>query len=89
LPDCPREPNPLWTADYVETDEIEAYFSRIAKKYNVDSFASYGTEIMGMSWSEERQAWRLELKMKSGEVKEEWTHVVINGVNQALYEHGF
>jgi hypothetical protein len=32
-----------------------------------------------MEWSEERQAWKLDLKMKNGERKESWTHVVING----------
>jgi len=71
------EPN-RWTAEYAGTDEIEQYFTRMIKKYNVGAFVTYGAEVVSATWSEARAAWRLEIKTEDG-VKEEWTHVIING----------
>lgn len=73
------EPNPTWTAEYVESDEIEQYFKKMIAKYNVDSFTTYNAEVQSMTWSEDRQAWKLEIKLGDGSVVEEWTNWVING----------
>lgn len=67
-----------WTAEYVESDEIYGYFSRMAKKYNVDAFATYNATIEAFTWSEERQAWRVDVKTPEG-MKTDWAHVIING----------
>ncbi|KAI9024530.1 hypothetical protein DFJ74DRAFT_665466 [Hyaloraphidium curvatum] len=72
------EPNPLWSAEYVESDEIESYFSRMIKKYNVDAFTHYSTEVVSATWSDDRQAWRLEVRGPDGAVRTEWTHFLIN-----------
>ncbi|KAI9034677.1 hypothetical protein DFJ74DRAFT_650175 [Hyaloraphidium curvatum] len=72
------EPNPTWTAEYVESDEIEKYFARMMEKYNVGSFTTYNAEVLSMTWVEERAAWKLEVKTADG-IVEDWTHVIVNG----------
>jgi len=48
------------------------------KKYNVNMFTTYGAEVTAMTWTEDKQAWKLDVKTKEGE-KVDYTHVVING----------
>lgn len=52
-------------------------FTRIAKKYNLDAFTTYNAEVEALTWSEERQAWKIDLQTPEGP-KSDWTHVVIN-----------
>ncbi|KAI9028381.1 hypothetical protein DFJ74DRAFT_658763 [Hyaloraphidium curvatum] len=66
-----------WTAEYSEADEIERYFTRIGDKYNLDAFTTYNAEVIGLTWSEERQAWRVDVRTPEG-VKTDWSHVVVN-----------
>lgn len=50
----------------------------MSKKYNIDAFTSYSTELVSATWSEPHQAWKLLLRTPSGPV-EEFAHFVING----------
>lgn len=72
------EPNASWTAEYVESDEIEKYFTRMFAKYNVGAFTTFGAEIEQIEWKEEKQVWEMTINTPEGRVVEE-THAFING----------
>ncbi|KAI9022580.1 hypothetical protein DFJ74DRAFT_99603 [Hyaloraphidium curvatum] len=72
------EPND-WSQDYVETDEIQEYFTRIAEKYNVSMFAHYSHELLSATWDNASQTWLLKIRTPSGEIVEDRTHVLVNG----------
>ena len=51
------EPNPEWSHRFSPGAEIQAYFERVAEKYNVESFIEYNSEITRAEYRAGR--WRL------------------------------
>lgn len=54
------EPNPDWSHRFSPGAEIQAYFERVAAKYDVESLISYNAEVTRAAFEDGR--WRLEIK---------------------------
>ncbi len=54
------EPNPDWSHRFSPGAEIQAYFERVAAKYDVESLISYNAEVTRAAFEVGR--WRLEIK---------------------------
>ena len=69
------EPNPDWSASFVEQPEIQAYLARCASKFGLDSHIRLNTRISRIQYRESG-AWRLE--SDAGETFE--ADIVINAM---------
>ncbi|MGE0483044.1 MAG: flavin-containing monooxygenase [Gammaproteobacteria bacterium] len=54
------EPNPSWSHVFAPGDEIQAYFERVAEKYDVLPRIRFGTEITACEFRDGR--WQLQMK---------------------------
>ncbi|KAI9006833.1 hypothetical protein DFJ74DRAFT_612008 [Hyaloraphidium curvatum] len=55
------EPNPTWSAEYVDSDEIERYFDYLAAKYFPAGAATYNAAVKSATWLEDEGKWELEI----------------------------
>ncbi|KAN0105870.1 FAD/NAD(P)-binding domain containing protein [Hyaloscypha variabilis] len=74
----PFEPNPEWSGFYSYADEIQDYMLRTAKKWNVDEFTRFNTEVVAATWLEEEAMWEVELS-HDGKISKEKCNVLVNG----------
>ncbi|KAH7089256.1 hypothetical protein FB567DRAFT_493912 [Paraphoma chrysanthemicola] len=78
------EPNPNWSAYYSGAPEIQEYFVRFYKKYDLESFMKFNHKVISATWDDKLGHYDVEL-LHQGEIVHDWCHVLVNGsgvVNQ-------
>jgi cation diffusion facilitator CzcD-associated flavoprotein CzcO len=80
------EPNPEWSGFYSYADEIQQYMLDTARKWAVDEFTQYRTEVLSARWMQHSGMWELQLRqlgVQAGEEDEQvftdTCHVLVNG----------
>ncbi|MEO1062074.1 MAG: NAD(P)-binding protein [Actinomycetota bacterium] len=56
-----------WTRYFSPRDEIQAYLERCADDFGVRSHISFGTTVVGATWDEVAERWRVRLRTADGE----------------------
>ena len=75
----PFEPNPDWSGYYSYSNEIEDYLKRFSKKYGVEKFIEFETEVLSAAWMEKQHRWEVKLRRKDGSVFVDTCKVLVNG----------
>ncbi|KIW95966.1 uncharacterized protein Z519_03032 [Cladophialophora bantiana CBS 173.52] len=75
----PFEPNTEWSGFYSYASEIQDYFVRFAKKYDVESYVVFNTEVKQVTWSEEQGKWLVNLQKADGTLFTDSCNVLVNG----------
>lgn len=75
----PFEPNPDWSGYYSYSDEIEEYFRKFGRKYGVERYIQFNTEVVAAFWDEESAHWKIDLKRKDGSTFVKTCDVIVNG----------
>ncbi|OAP62021.1 hypothetical protein AYL99_04224 [Fonsecaea erecta] len=72
------EPNTEWSAFYAGSQEIQDYFLRFYKKYELEPFVRLEHEVLSATWDELEGVWDVEIR-HNGQVFHDWCNVLING----------
>jgi cation diffusion facilitator CzcD-associated flavoprotein CzcO len=75
----PFEANPEWSSFYSSAGEIQEYMLKLAKKWNVDEFTQYNTEILSATWDEAEGIWKVRIKAEDGSEFADTCNVLVNG----------
>lgn len=75
----PFEPNAEWSGFYSYSDEIQEYFLRFARKYDVEKYVQLNTEVVAATWDEDQGIWNVDLQRKDGTTFTDTCNVLVNG----------
>jgi len=75
----PWHPNAEWSGYYSYSDEIQKYFLRFAREYDVERDARLNTEVLACTWDGDQGRWIVELKRKDGSTFTDTCNVLVNG----------
>lgn len=74
----PFDPNPDWDYFYSTGPQIQDYFVRTVKKWNLDRDVQTNTRVVGLYWQEEQAQWKVVVE-HNGVQREEYADIVISG----------
>jgi len=69
-----------WSRYFAKRDELFEYTQQVAAEHALGEHIRYGTEVLGATWEEDSQRWRVEVRGANGEREELWANVLISGV---------
>ncbi|KAH6868165.1 putative monooxygenase [Alternaria rosae] len=73
-------PNPDWSQFYASQPEILQYFRDTARKFDLEKFIRFGSEVVEARWNEDKGQWLIRILDRStGAIAEDWCHFFING----------
>lgn len=74
------DPNPNWSHYFAPGDEIQRYFEDFADRHGSTQYMKLNTRVEEIRWSNDEAIWHIKLKdTKTGEIREDWAHSVVNG----------
>jgi 4-hydroxyacetophenone monooxygenase len=76
------EPNPSWSSHYSERDELFAYFTACATKYDVLPNIRFNHEVVAAHFDAERQRWIVDASTPEGPNSRFEANVLITAVGQ-------
>ncbi|CAE6492986.1 unnamed protein product [Rhizoctonia solani] len=80
------EPNPDWDYLFGSYSEIQAYWKNLAKKHDIESRISYGSEMTSAVWNEDTSDYTLNIKnIQTGGVRRVKAKVVISAIG--IFHH--
>ncbi|CAE6473701.1 unnamed protein product [Rhizoctonia solani] len=80
------EPNPDWDYLFGSHSEIQAYWKNLAKKHDIESRISYGSEMTSAVWNEDTSDYTLNIKnIQTGGVRRVKAKVVISAIG--IFHH--
>ncbi|KIW96797.1 uncharacterized protein Z519_02188 [Cladophialophora bantiana CBS 173.52] len=74
----PFDPNPDWDYFYSTGAQIQEYFVRTVRKWNLDRDVQFNTRVVGLYWQEESGLWKVMVE-HAGVTREEWADIVVSG----------
>ncbi|KAH8686387.1 hypothetical protein BGZ61DRAFT_589577 [Ilyonectria robusta] len=69
-------PSDSWTEAYATGPEINAYWKKVARDYDVRKYIRTGCRIVSAEWSEEKGKWRITIQSTDGEFVDEANFLV-------------
>ena len=75
----PFYPNPEWSGYYSYSHEIQLYFTRFAKQFDLEKYGVYDTEVLSAQWDSTTAKWRIALRGPAGTVFTDTCDVLVNG----------
>ncbi|KAK9425036.1 putative L-ornithine N(5)-oxygenase [Seiridium unicorne] len=79
------EPNPDWTRILPSNAELKQYLDRVSDKYDLTSKMTFGVNVEGCEWIEERSSWRLRIRRyETGEVLFHESQFLFSGSGQLV-----
>jgi 4-hydroxyacetophenone monooxygenase len=76
------EPNPSWSSHYSERDELFAYFTACATKYDVLPHVRFNHEVVAAHFDAKRQRWIVDVSTPEGPNSRFEANVLITAVGQ-------
>jgi 4-hydroxyacetophenone monooxygenase len=76
------EPNPNWSSHYSERDELFAYFTACATKYDVFPHIRFNHEVIAAQFDAGRQRWVIDASTPEGSISRYEANVLITAVGQ-------
>lgn len=73
----PFDPNPDWNRFYATGAEIQDYFVKTVRKWDLDRDVRLNTQVVGVHWHEGKSKWRITTEHQ-GQRLEDWAEVVIS-----------
>ncbi|KFY64553.1 hypothetical protein V496_03203 [Pseudogymnoascus sp. VKM F-4515 (FW-2607)] len=64
-------PQTNWSENYSPGAEIQAYWKKVAQKYDTEKYIKYGTSVTRADWSDEKSKWVLQIVINGVEAVEE------------------
>ena len=69
-----------WSMYYSKRDEMLAYFNEFADRFDLRRSIEFDTEVVGMTYDEERQLWQIRCRNESGEQRTIEANVVVSAM---------
>jgi cation diffusion facilitator CzcD-associated flavoprotein CzcO len=74
------DPNPKWSHYFAHGAEIQKYFEGFAERHGSHKYMKLNTKVVEAEWNEREGKWHIVLQdQMSGEKREDWAHVLVNG----------
>jgi cation diffusion facilitator CzcD-associated flavoprotein CzcO len=74
----PFQPNSEWSHFYSTGGEIQEYFSKTVRQWNLLRDVKFDTNVEGAYWEEDKAQWRLEIRHKDTGHRTEYADVLIS-----------
>lgn len=71
-----------WPQQFSERAEIQAYIRRVTELAGIRDNITFDTDVVSLSWEEDRALWHVRTKSADGELREKEFNAVISAVGQ-------